>query len=123
MVLVPLPIQFPPVQRSLPIQSTLPKIFKASDCSRQHRRCSSVTGKGNVGGGSGTGGRGRGTDGEREREGGGGGGTGVMEFQKIPYLFSINGDGGYGTSKIPLFIFNKWGRELWNFKKSLINFQ
>ena len=30
MVHVPLPIQFPPVQRSLPIQSTLPKIFKAS---------------------------------------------------------------------------------------------
>ena len=43
----------------------------------------------------------------REREGGG---TGVMEFQKIPYLFSINGDGGYGTSKNPLSIFNKWGR-------------
>ena len=109
MVLVPLPIQFPPVQRSLPIQSTLPKIFKASDCSRQHRRCSSVTGKGNVGGRSGTGGRGRGTDGERERGGGGGGGgggTGVMEFQKNP-----------------LFIFNKWGRGLWNFKKSLIYFQ
>ena len=99
MVLVPLPIKFPPVQRSLPIQSTLPKIFKASYYSRQHRRCSSVTGKGNVGGGSGTGGRGRGTDGERER-GGGGGGTGVMEFQKNP-----------------LFIFNKWGRGLWNFKR------
>ena len=103
MVLVPLPIQFPPVQRSLPIQSTLPKIFKASDCSRQHRRCSSVTGKGNVGGGSGTGGRGRGTDGEREREGGDGG----YEISKIPYLFSINGDGGYGISKNPLLIFNK----------------
>ena len=99
MVLVPLPIQFPPVQRSLPIQSTLPKIFKASDCSRQHRRCSSVTEKGNVGGGSGTGGRVRGTDGERER-GGGGGGTGLWNF------------------KNPLFIFNKWGRGLWNFKKN-----
>ena len=110
MVLVPLPIQFPPVQRSLPIQSTLPKIFKASDCSRQHRRCSSVTGKGNVGGGSGTGGRGRGTDGERERERGGGGGGG--------------GEGrGLWNFKNPLFIFNKWGRGLWNFKKSLIYFQ
>ena len=98
MVLVPLPIQFPPVQRSLPIQSTLPKIFKASDCSRQHRRCSSVTGKGNVGDGSGTGGRGR--DGEREGGGGGGGGgRGLWNF------------------KNPLFIFNKWGRGLWNFKK------
>ena len=90
MVLVPLPIQFPPIQRSLPIQSTLPKIFKASDGSRQHRRCSSVTGKGN-----GTGGRGRGTDGER-------GGRGLWNFKKIPYLFSINGDGGYGISKNPL---------------------
>ena len=90
MVLVPLPIQFPPVQRSLPIQSTLPKIFKASDCSRQHRRCSSVTGKGNVGGRSGTGGRGRGTDGERERGGGGGGG---------------GWDGGYGISKKSLIYF------------------
>ena len=81
-----------------------------------------MTGKGNVGGGSGTGGRGRGT--ERERERGGGVRTRVMEFQKIPYLFSINGDGGYGTSKNPLFIFNKWGRGLWNLKKkSLINFQ
>ena len=88
MVLVPLPIQFPPVQRSLPIQSTLPKIFKASNCSRQHRRCSSVTGKGNVGGGSGTGGRGRGTDGERGGGGGGGGGgTEVMEFQKSLIYF------------------------------------
>ena len=89
MVLVPLPIQFPPVQRSLPIQSTLPKIFKALDCSRQHRRCSSVTGKGNVVGGSGTGGRGRGTDGERGGGGGGGGGGdggyGISKFQKIPY--------------------------------------
>ena len=101
MVHVPLPIQFPPVQRSLPIQSTLPKIFKASvgggaparrGGRRKHRRCSSVMGKGNVGGGSGTGGRGRGTDGERE---GGDGGYGIS----IPYLFSINGDGGYGISK------------------------
>ena len=117
MVLVPLPIQFPPVQRSLPIQSTLPKIFKASDGSRQHRRCSSVTGKGNVDGGSGTGGRGRGTDGERGERGlwnfknplfiFNKWGRGVMELQKIPYLFSINGDGGYGISKNPLLIFNK----------------
>ena len=112
MVLVPLPIQFPPVQRSLPIQSTLPKIFKASDGSRQHRRCSSVTGKGNVGGGSGTGGRGRGTDGER-------GGRGLWNFKNPLFIFNKwgRGGGGYGTSKNPLFIFNKWGRGLWNFKK------
>ena len=115
MVLVSLPIQFPPVQRSLPIQSTLPKIFKASDCSRQHRRCSSVTGKGSVGGGSGTGGRGRGTDGERE---GGDGGYGIS----IPYLFSINGDGGYGISIPYLFSINGDGGYGIS-KKSLINFQ
>ena len=60
-------------------------------------------------------------EGGEERTGrGGDGGYGIS---KIPYLFSINGDGGYGTSKNPLFIFNKWGRGLWNFKKSLINFQ
>ena len=40
-----------------------------------------------------------------------------MEFQKIPYLFSINGDGGYGISKNPLFIFNKWGRGVMEFQK------
>ena len=77
MVHVPLPIQFPPVQRSLPIQSTLPKIFKAS-----------------VGGGAPArrGGRNRQESNRRKGESNGREeeGTGVLEFQKHPYLFSIN---------------------------------
>ena len=81
MVHVPLPIQFPPVQRSLPIQSTLPKIFKAS-----------------VGGGAPTRRGGRGKEesaaGEQPAEGGeqrtGRGGDGCFGISNIPYLFSIN---------------------------------
>ena len=74
MVYVPLPIQFPPVQRSLPIQSTLPKIFKAS-----------------VGGGQG---KEESAAGEQPAEGGEHrtrrGGDGCFGISNIPYLFSIN---------------------------------
>ena len=78
MVHVPLPIQFPPVQRSLP------KIFKVQfgDCGgqstgevadgeRKSRRRESNRRKG-------------------ESNGRGDEGTGVLEFKKHPYLFSIN---------------------------------
>ena len=74
MVHVPLLIQFPPVQRSLPIQSTLPKIFKASVGGGRRKEESAA--------------------GEQPAEGGkqrtGRGGDGCFGISNIPYLFSIN---------------------------------